>query len=248
MSLRIHNIDYRFIDVAGRLDHKVPTTHLWPPPVCPGVSPVRWWGGGRSICRLQSLWLSGCLATGPESWRTLLTWAADYSGQGCGNVRPLCHSPVAMTTRYTGTYWPHRWDGGLHPLLVPPSDSHWSLLGRLRGTEKRWKDGLMGKKIWTKYKPSLISCLMNKTSQFLNMRMWILSGALNQESWFDRSSIFVTFDDNVEWLLWVKAASGIQWKGFLFTLAIWNFPWKRLESFLMADSVYLSQTPQGLPK
>lgn len=62
------------------------------------------------------------------------------------------------------------------------------------------------------------------------------------------SSTFLTFDDNVEWLLWAKTASGIQWKGFLFTLAIWNFPWKRPESFLMADSVYLYRTPQGLPK
>ncbi len=89
---------------------------------------------------------------------------------------------------------------------------------------------------------------MNTTAQFLDMRMWILSGALNQESQSDRSSIFATCDDNDEWLLWIKAASGLQWKGFLFTLAIWNFPWKRLESFLMADSVYLSRTPQGLPK
>lgn len=78
-----------------------------------------------------------------------------------------------------------------------------------------------------------------KPSQFLDM---------SPDTRGADSSTFLTFNDNAEWLLWTKTASGIQWKGFLFTLAIWNFPWKRHESFLMADSVYLYRTPQGLQK
>lgn len=51
---------------------------------------------------------------------------------------------------------------------------------------------------------------MNKPSQFPNMRVWILTSAWNQESSFYQVFISITFDDYVEWLLWVKAASGIQ--------------------------------------
>lgn len=131
---------------------------------------------------------------------------------------------------------------GLLPLAH--TEASWDVWGKQRSDGKMdwWGRGCEGGNM------NKISCLMNKPSQFLDRRMQILSGAWNQESWFNGTPISVTFGDNVEWLLWVKAASGIQWKGFLFTLAIWNFPWKRLESFLMADSVYLSRTPQGLQK
>lgn len=141
----MHSVDCSYRWWWGRWRGYCTATHLWPPPVCPGVSPVPWSGGGRSIGILPSLWLLGCLATGPGDWNTPPRWAADRSGQARS---PLSRSPVATTALCTDTYWPRRWGGGLRPLWVPPSGSHWSLLWRLRVKmlkntcrKKRWGRG-----------------------------------------------------------------------------------------------------------
>lgn len=123
-------------------------------------------------------------------------------------------------------------------LLLLYTESSWDIWREKTPQEtKRW---IRGKMEFFK------DLLMEMLSQFLCSQ--ITKTAWNQENQFQKSSIFLTLDDNLEWLLWAKAVSGIQWKAFIFTLAIWNFPWKWLESFLMVDSVYLSRTPQGLPK
>ena len=135
------------------------TTHWSQPPVCPDVFPVRWGDGGRSTCRLQSLQLSGCLATGTRHWRTPLVWAAEFSGRGCGIGSPLCHSPVATATLCTGTYWLRRWGEGHRPLLAPPAGLHWSLLGHLRRNRKQEHEQNIN---------LLISCVMNQSPQLLD--------------------------------------------------------------------------------
>lgn len=164
-------------------------THWWRPPVCPGASPARWWGGGRSICRPRSLWLWGCLATAPESWRTALMWAAEYSS--CATGRPPCRWLVAMTAPCTGTYWPNRWGGGLRPLWPPPAAVHWSLQGRLRETRSGWKKWQERRRNVNKIHPFTdLLFEMNEPSQFLDMWVRILTGAWNQGSWFHQSSIF----------------------------------------------------------
>lgn len=132
------------IQLSSLWVHLVKITHLSPPPVCPGVSPARWRCGGRSICRLHCLWPSGCLLTGPTSWRTLQTWTADYSSRETG--LPLCCSLSAMTVLCTGIYWLNRWGGGLHPLWPPPAALHRSLQGHLMETQSREIHGLVGKK------------------------------------------------------------------------------------------------------
>lgn len=228
-----------FANVKEEVDH---CTHWWPAPVCLGASPVRWWGGGRSICRLPSLRMSGCLSAGPESWRTVLMWAGGLSAPSLGNGFPPCYWPAAMTALCTGTYWLHRWDGGLRPLWVPPCGSRWSLPGRLKGKHRCIGEGDVNI-MWAVTDVWWMSPLCFLTWEYGSCQVPETRRADSADPPF-----FLTFDDNAEWLLWVKAASGIQWKGLLFTLATWNFPWKRLESFLMPDSVYLSRTPQGLPK
>lgn len=130
-------------------------TYLWRSLWRPSATPFHWPSGGPSICRPLSGRLSGCWSTRPGSWSTPPMWAGGRSE--CS----LCGGAFAMTTTYTGAYWPRRWDWGILPLWAPPPGWRWSLLGRLRGKQRGygemcWKARGHGGGRGAKYKPQLI--------------------------------------------------------------------------------------------